>query len=1026
MSRSKDQRSHKKGVSPQKRLKLPPSPSATSGTGNFPDFIYNGGPVINTPQVYALFVGDWSSTSNQSRANRLQQFITDFLNSRYMNILSQYGCGTSGNLVNSVFISSSDHDLSTSDIHNIIQTAINNNQIPEPTNLSNCCILFLDDATGVNDATAGAVMCEATSDNAFGYHHFFTTTAGNVCPFAVVPGLDDTCLTNSCSVDSGCSLHLAQSREARQTQVASHELSEMFSDPQVLSNFGWNSASQGENGDICNGNSGTITVGANTWTVQLMYSKWHDMQTSGGTTCVSDVPNPLPSLLPACNIILDRSTFGKDEVDALLHQSNPAVIEAAFYVVVDGFTPAQLGITPASLIGVPNVSPAVTISPNISGMAVTPTGLIAEDPSLGGGIQRFTWVYRVTFSNSSGFPTSVGAVTPVTLSASIARVSAPIVTASGSAMLQLIHEPNPYELDGSVSWLSTDLRVFQINAGDSKLGVTMGSSAAADAPAFIQQVIANLNNGMTSGQTFENDISTDEETTKLELSETVNGTPVFNFAIAKIRYRSLLADAPNVRVFFRLFPASTTSTDFNQATTYRRGGQSGFTIPLLGIVGGATTTIPCFAAARIDSTAQSMNAQTDQYNVKSISHDASGNEVSAYFGCWLDINQPSQPRFPINPGSSDGPFASSGLQTIQQLIRNAHQCLVAEIAFDPDQIPNGASPGSSDKLAQRNLSIVASDNPGSSASHTIPNTFEVHLSSVALPKNSLPDELLFDWTGLPQGSSATIYVPGTSTAAIIEIADELYSSHGLHLIDAQTLGCTARGFTFVPVPQGSIGNLPGLLTITLPATVRKGQSFKIVVRQITNAAGKRVPAPKVGGREGAEERGSPTAEKIQVIRWRRILGSYQISIPVKTANVLLGPEERLLSVLKWIRKSIPPSDRWFLVFDRYVNQIADRVKALGGNPDLIQPSPKGEWQHGKGETELCITGKICEVVFDCFGSFEGFVLETCSEQKKHLFKSREPDIAKLTLQLCKDHMLATICYDEDDPERVEKIIVRCC
>jgi hypothetical protein len=87
------------------------------------------------PQVYALFVGDWSSAANQNRATRLSQFVTDLLNSRYMNILSQYGCGTTGTLVNSVFIASG-NNLSDANVHNIIQTAINNNTIPEPTNPS--------------------------------------------------------------------------------------------------------------------------------------------------------------------------------------------------------------------------------------------------------------------------------------------------------------------------------------------------------------------------------------------------------------------------------------------------------------------------------------------------------------------------------------------------------------------------------------------------------------------------------------------------------------------------------------------------------------------------------------------------------------------------------------------------------------------------------------------------------------------------------------------------------------------------
>ena len=70
-----------------------------------------------------------------------------------MNLLSQYGCGTSGNLVKSLFVSAPSNSLSASDIHGILQTAINSSQIPEPTNRSDVHVLFLDDATAVNDTT---------------------------------------------------------------------------------------------------------------------------------------------------------------------------------------------------------------------------------------------------------------------------------------------------------------------------------------------------------------------------------------------------------------------------------------------------------------------------------------------------------------------------------------------------------------------------------------------------------------------------------------------------------------------------------------------------------------------------------------------------------------------------------------------------------------------------------------------------------------------------------------------------------
>src|SRR5215471_3342542 len=190
-----------KGVSPVKQKRKVPlgGPPFGSGAGSFPDFVYNGGPVIRNPLVYNIFLGDWSSSANQNRATRLNQFVTDLMNSNYMNMLAQYGCGSTGTLVNSVFIASNNHDLLDSDFHTIIQNAINNNTLPEPVaNSSIVFIIFLDDNSGVDDSGLGVVMCEASSDDAFGYHFNFTTTAGNRCFYAVVPGLTDACLTQTC------------------------------------------------------------------------------------------------------------------------------------------------------------------------------------------------------------------------------------------------------------------------------------------------------------------------------------------------------------------------------------------------------------------------------------------------------------------------------------------------------------------------------------------------------------------------------------------------------------------------------------------------------------------------------------------------------------------------------------------------------------------------------------------------------------------------------------------------------------
>jgi hypothetical protein len=418
-----------------------------------------------------------------------------------------------------------------------------------------------------------------------------------------------------------------------------------------------------------------------------------------------------------------------------------------------------------------------------------------------------------------------------------------------------------------------------------------------------------------------------------------------------------------------------------------------------------------------------MNEQTDPPNFQTLTHDASGNEVEAYFGCWLDINQPAQPQFPISPAAPiDGPYPS-GRQTIQNLIRNAHTCLTAEIEMDGvTLINNGDTPGSSDKLAQRNLSIVASDNPGSPASHRIPNTFEIKPTSFATIKQNLtPDELLIDWQDVPDGSEASIFLPGTDAEAVVRLANSLYVKHRLSAVDAHTLKTPAHGVTYIPIPPGEGANLPGLLTIDLPSTVRKGQAFKAVARQLTNAVGRQiVPPPPIGS--GQTDGALVFAEREPLIRWRQVIGSFQVSMPVRTREVMLDPEERLLAVLKWIEKSVPPTDRWSPVFTRYVQVIADRVKALGGDPDKIQPSPSGNGHVKPGpESHISFVGRIAEVVYDRFGEFEGFALDT--EEGLRSFSSEEEELGHLVRDAWEDRLLVRIVVERDSPHKPHSIVL---
>jgi hypothetical protein len=254
--------------------------------------------------VYASFWGDqWlTDPASTQRAGRLAQFLKDFLASNYMNILSQYGCGGGaggmGLFARSGFVSSVPTNLDETSIHSTIQACINAGVVPEPNDngirrSTIAFVMFLADNIAVNSTNLGAVMCEPNGDTAFGYHYFFTTTSGHNLYYAVIPGLTDACLRQSCSDDASCSLHLTETQEQRQTQVTSHEFSELVSDPELSA---WYDENNGENGDICNGVSGTITVGPNTWTVQRMYSAYDDIQTNGASVCNLAPASPIPEL----------------------------------------------------------------------------------------------------------------------------------------------------------------------------------------------------------------------------------------------------------------------------------------------------------------------------------------------------------------------------------------------------------------------------------------------------------------------------------------------------------------------------------------------------------------------------------------------------------------------------------------------------------------------------------------------------------------------------------------------------------
>jgi hypothetical protein len=453
-----------------------------------------------------------------------------------------------------------------------------------------------------------------------------------------------------------------------------------------------------------------------------------------------------------------KSTFGQDEV------AQTPTWGSAYWLAISGFPNASLGFnSPSNLNAQPNPLPAVTAAintalnpglnhfqiatiannlPSVNGFGLPP--VLAIDDTLGLNFQTFMYPFTISFPNLNAF----NALNPhqaavVTLTANF-TVQVPTgvdsqgptttpVPVSCLANIELAKGEDPYLINlnpqnpqAYPSWLSFDLRLFTVTANQAHEMFSVGNPTTGDPSSpngpitYIQTVINHLNNPslITNGDTFDATLTQDEDSSALEFLPTNNaGEPVFNFAVARVRITSSIKTTIGpVRVFFRLFNAASTVSDFAEVGTgegtYRWGadGTPGHKIALLGIQGfpgltGEYVTIPCFATDRVNRTQPAdMNTQHDTPNAPLIT-TAPGQEVDTYFGCWLDVNQTTTfliPTPPLLPSLWDGPWV--GTESLNGAIAVApHQCVVAEIRFDDTPIPNGATTSTSDKLAQRNI-----------------------------------------------------------------------------------------------------------------------------------------------------------------------------------------------------------------------------------------------------------------------------------------------------------------------------------
>lgn len=339
---------------------------------------------------------------------------------------------------------------------------------------------------------------------------------------------------------------------------------------------------------------------------------------------------------------------------------------------------------------------------------------------------------------------------PITINAMVG--SNAIGVSTSSATFDLTKTVAHYMDHGPISYLSDDVCVFARQTGDGQMfpqlsGPTLNNG---DPLGFINALVTALRGASSPQDAFNafEGLSNSEAGSELEWNSTRNNAPIFNFALCRIRYRATVTAAQNVRVFFRMFQTVATGTDYDSQTTYRSGGRPGTIIPLLGVQGGELVTIPFFAQARQVGAGVSLNTQQDSLNyLPTLNPDPSGNEVQAYFGVWLDMNQ-SQRLYPIQPASAAGPFpefTNQQLSSVADLIRGTHQCLVTGISCGGFTIPDGVTTASNAMLSQRNLAIDNGENPGATASRRVQHSFAIRPTAGNLAPKQAPDEMMIVW-----------------------------------------------------------------------------------------------------------------------------------------------------------------------------------------------------------------------------------------------------------------------------------------
>jgi hypothetical protein len=400
---------------------------------------YFGGPIISNVHVVQVLYGSGSYNAQVagSSSPTMGNFYRDITTSGYITLLSQYNTpasgGTNQTLGNGTFdglfqiVPSAANNGSTIDDTNIqaeLLAQINAGHLPAPVldaagNVNTLYMIFFP--PGKTITQGGSSSCAAGGFCA--YHGTTSTTLNSKhVLYGVMPDMQ---------AGSGCSTGCGSSTVFNNyTSVTSHELAEAMTDADVgiattfSAPLAWYDMTNGEIGDICNGQQGSYVANGTTYTIQLEFS-------NSANNCVlppAGAPSPNFSLSASpASLSVSRGSSGNSTITVtpsggftgsvtLSASGLPAGVTASFgtnpatstsVLTLTASSTATTGTATVTITGTSGtLSHTTTVSLTVNAVA-TPDFSLSASPSSLTVKQGTTGTSTITETPSGGFTGSV-------------------------------------------------------------------------------------------------------------------------------------------------------------------------------------------------------------------------------------------------------------------------------------------------------------------------------------------------------------------------------------------------------------------------------------------------------------------------------------------------------------------------------------------------------------------------------------------------------------------------------------------